>query len=522
MREIELPDGSIGEFPDEMDDESIAGVLRQQFGGPQPQPGAPTVPQAPPQPISAPVPPSAPASVAPGRHPLAQFGDTALDFLSGAGKGLGQLAAGAGETIRHAGRAAGVLSEDPGAEGQPLSQRIRGQRAAFGLEPEGGAQTAGAFVGKAAPAFATGGAGLLPAMATSAGLSAGQATIEGATPGEAAVSGAVGAAGPLAAKAVKWGGGKLADAAIDQYRKALNPTTRATKIEASQIIPELLKRRISGSLEQLAEQGKATASQVGGKIARAYESSKKAVDPVRLADELEQLKTPFVGAAAEGLEQGKTVLNETAVKAIGDIQDLLRTIKPDAANLWKLRKNIDNIVQSTNGFTRPLTPGAAAAVARDARAVIQKELSKAVPNVEKLNDEYRLWKSLSHVAGETALRKTGQQGLQGWMARGVGGAIGTVVGGLTGGMGGGVAGAMIGQQATKAVSDLVASPAWRTVSAVQKNRIANLLMSDKTEELLNLVGRLTGVAATRSDGPRDYKADVEAARRRREIASQVR
>jgi hypothetical protein len=37
-KEIELPDGSIGEFPDDMSDDAIRGVLRQKFGSPQQQP----------------------------------------------------------------------------------------------------------------------------------------------------------------------------------------------------------------------------------------------------------------------------------------------------------------------------------------------------------------------------------------------------------------------------------------------------------------------------------------------------
>src|SRR5690349_19337175 len=50
-KEIELPDGSIGEFPDTMPDADIQAVLRKQFGGPAPTP-APTaaVAPSPPQP----------------------------------------------------------------------------------------------------------------------------------------------------------------------------------------------------------------------------------------------------------------------------------------------------------------------------------------------------------------------------------------------------------------------------------------------------------------------------------------
>ena len=35
MKEIDLPDGSIAEFPDGMSDDQIAAVLRRQFGNPE-------------------------------------------------------------------------------------------------------------------------------------------------------------------------------------------------------------------------------------------------------------------------------------------------------------------------------------------------------------------------------------------------------------------------------------------------------------------------------------------------------
>lgn len=40
MKEVELPDGTIAEFPADMPDDQIASVLRKQFGGPEQQPAA--------------------------------------------------------------------------------------------------------------------------------------------------------------------------------------------------------------------------------------------------------------------------------------------------------------------------------------------------------------------------------------------------------------------------------------------------------------------------------------------------
>lgn len=46
-KEVELPDGSIAEFPDTMSDDQIAAVLRRQFGSPAPAPAAPAPPADP-------------------------------------------------------------------------------------------------------------------------------------------------------------------------------------------------------------------------------------------------------------------------------------------------------------------------------------------------------------------------------------------------------------------------------------------------------------------------------------------
>lgn len=133
--------------------------------------------------------------------------------------------------------------------------------------------------------------------------------------------------------------------------------------------------------------------------------------------------------------------------------------------------------------------------------MVQAELNKAVPNIQKLNAEYALWESLQDVAGETALRKTGQQGLPGILARGVGGAVGSGVGWGIGGPWGAAAGLAAGQQATKKIADMMASPLWRTVSAVQKNEIAKLLERGETEAAFNLMSRAVTAAAVPPASP---------------------
>ncbi len=471
----------------------------------------------------------------------------------GAAKGIGQLAVGAGETVRHVGQkqeellpgSSKVVPFSPGAYAdigrqvaeltgeappeappdQSLSQRIRGSQETLGVNPEGTAQEIGAGIARAAPALATGGGGLVPQMVGGATQMAGLATLEGATPGEAAGVGAFGAAGPALGKLAGKVGKKLSYKAVEQYRKALHPTTRATKQEAERIIPELLRRRVSGNLETLGALGESESATVGRQIGRSYREATRAgktLDPVKIADELEQFKAPFVGDAASQQAafqaagndptklalamQGKVILNDQAVQKISEIQDLLRTVKPDPDNLWKFRKNLDNIVKASNGFSRPLPPQVGASIAKDARAVFQKELTKAVPDVEALNREYQLWQSLEHVASETSQRKIGQQGARGMLARG----SGLVAGGVLGG----IPGAVAGPELAAGISGFVTSPRWRTVSAVQKARLADFLAHGDTQ---GAIAFLTKVMGQQVAGPRDYATEVESARRRHSL-----
>lgn len=370
----------------------------------------------------------------------------------------------------------------------------------------------GRFGAKAAPQIAagllTGGASLPVQAAVGGGLETLQGLSEGDTPGQAAFRGGLAGAAPGIGKGAKWAGGKLRSAAVDQFTKALHPTTRAAKVDAARIVPELLERRVSGNLEKLTALGTAESDKAGSAIARQYALSPKTINASRLADELEDLKAPFMGqsgfggktkARGAGFSMTRTnppqtpvVIDEAAVKKVNEIQDKLREFG-DAVppkELWKYRQKLDRIVRRSNGFTQELDADTAAEISKDARRVVQSELNKKEPDLVKLNAEYRLWESLQDVAGETAIRKTGQQGLPGMLARGAGGVIGTGVGWAAGGPFGAAAGAAIGNQATKKLADLMASPAWRTVSAVQKNEVAKLLERGEAEKALNLLSRV--------------------------------
>ena len=406
----------------------------------------------------------------------------------------------------------------------------------------------GRTVARIAPQIALGaatGGTSLPVQMGAAALGQGaQALSEGASPGEAAVSGGMAAAGPAAGRALGAGGRWLRRGAVQQYTRALNPTQRAGKLAAPRIVPELLDRGVTGNLDELAQMGAQRSEEVGEQIAGRYAGGTargQRIDADALADELERLREPFIGRARdqaaaveaatsrgphgpivdpvkmELANRGLVVLDDSPFQAISDIQSRLRSIQPDPENLWKLRRNLDNIVNASNGFTRPISPRVAASVARDARSVLQRGLTQADPDIRALNEEYRLWEDLQTIARETALRKTGQQGSAGWVARGAGGLAGSAVG-AAGGPLGAAGGALAGAQVSKTLTDLMSSPAWRTVSAVQKAKLSRLMTSQTPQRAIDYMLRLG--AQQIPSGPRDYAADVDRARREQNIRRQ--
>lgn len=362
----------------------------------------------------------------------------------------------------------------------------------------------GRFGAKAVPqlalAAATGGTSV-PAQAAAGGsLAMLQGLSEGATPGEATFQATLGAAAPYAGGLASKVGGKLKKAAIEQYYKALNPTRIATKRITEKIVPELLERGVTGNLDDLASAGARESSLTGEALETAYGQSGQTVNATKIADDLESLKAPFQiqpgQVAAVGPNKPPVIANPGAVNAIENIQSMLRDLGDNVApdQLWKFRQNIDDLVSASNGFQRDIPGGTIAGIAKKARADIQRELTAAVPDVARLNAEYSLWQGLEDVARATAERKVGQQGAAGMLARTAGGAVGGAVGSM-GGPAAGIAGAAAGQQVSKSLAGLMSSPAWRTVSAVQKYKLAQLLTSGKPDVAARYIARLAAPAA---------------------------
>jgi hypothetical protein len=254
------------------------------------------------------------------------------------------------------------------------------------------------------------------------------------------------------------------------------------KTEAARIAPELLERGVRGSLKKLLGMAGTQVDDLGKQIRVAYEAATgagKKLDGGKLANALESLKTPFRAVGASGDD---VALNPQAIKAIEELQGVLRELGSSVSpsTIWKFRQSVDDVVAGSNGFTRELPRASVKTLQKKVRHILQTELTRAVPRVERLNREFRLWKGLQDVANATIKRRTSQEGS---LIPAILGAGGATVGAATGGLVGAGGGALLAAQVARAMR----SPLWRTFSATQKHSLAGYLSG--AEEVLTGPGR---------------------------------
>lgn len=399
-----------------------------------------------------------------------------LGFLKEAGRrvvGLGEMLR-RGMTASPLGPGLGMERLPPGNVGESL-----------GLTPSNPMQATGAQIENVAEFFLPGmGQGGALAQGAKAG---GLALTQGATPGEAAVGGAIAGAGPLLGKALAPAGRGLRSLAKTQYERALAPTTQALKTEAQAVVPQLLDKRVSGGLKGLMKKAGTEKEAAGKELSAAYRAAAKAgkmSDTDAVAQSIEALKDPFYAVTVKGK---KVPANPAAIEKLEELKGLVQQFGPKAPpdQLWKLRKNLDDIIQAGNGFGKELARGTANDIRKQARAAIQKELSKADPNIDSLNATYGLWKGLERITSGTLKREAGQK-------KTVEIGLNLLAGGGAGALLGGGAGESAG---LAALVGLMRTPRWRTVSAVQKARLADLLAAGNGRSLTSYIARL-GAATT--------------------------
>lgn len=289
---------------------------------------------------------------------------------------------------------------------------------------------------------------------------------------------------------------RLHESAVAGVERAINPTRVDTKVQTKRIAPEVLERRIGGNLpknlqklEALAETKSAAA---GAKVDEALSPHKNVTaDTMAIVDELEQAKEPYMGRAQDG---SPVVNDKQRVKAISNLQDTLMEYGDSISveSMVKLRRNWDQVVEAGKGFTTE-KPKLKAWAAREGRAALRKELSEAVPDLDKVNAEYSFWQTLEDVTHASNERKTGQKGnLVSSVAGGAGAVAAEVAMPGSGIVKGGLQ-AAIGAKLFSSVRRLLDSPGYQLWTAVQKERLADALMAKDTAKIQGLIS--AGMAA---------------------------
>lgn len=269
--------------------------------------------------------------------------------------------------------------------------------------------------------------------------------------------------------------------AIEQYASIFNATSKESKALVKETVPELVVRgeKVS-SISNLVEKAELKATNYGEQITKYFNElpadAKEQTKPI--LDKLNVLKNKYI-------IDGKIIRPE-AVNAIDKTMEKISQFGNEISteSVRKMRQIFDEHFDVSKGlddisaYTKKAERAAADA--------IRAEFAKNRPDLAKLNKEFTFWKSVQDLAiysSEKAKSKFSKN-------------ISSIIGGATGfslgeGFGGKTSGTIIGAWlGTKAI-DIMRSPAWKTFSAVEKNKLADAIIKGDLENINLLVGKLS-------------------------------
>ena len=276
----------------------------------------------------------------------------------------------------------------------------------------------------------------------------------------------------------------LRAAAESGYGRVLNPTTKANKSITARVVPELLDRGVTSmTMKGLKEQAQSHIDAVGSAIGDAWDNL-----PAGTKTDFE----PVYQKLQEAIEQAHSVPDSSgklipkgpeAERAIGNIEKLQQTLLDVAEvdpsgkiqipvdKVHVLKQYFDDIAARAGRYGgKDLADSSAAEAHGLAADAMRNELALDHPEIAALNKEYSFWKNVHKVVSDTVERRQGQaKPLGRKMARAAGQAAGFVEGG--------VHGAILGGAAMDALEAATSSPAWKTVSAVLKSKLADAIAS---------------------------------------------
>jgi hypothetical protein len=201
-----------------------------------------------------------------------------------------------------------------------------------------------------------------------------------------------------------------------------------------------------------------------------------------IIDALDKLKDKY----RISTEAGTLIdVDRTAIGQIDELINITNQIAPEGkvapSSLRKLRQIWDKHFKLSKGLDD--ITGYKKQAERAGADAIRKVFAMESPDIAKLNAEYSFWAGVRNVSEATSKRLAGQQEFgKGVLATGA-----AVAGAQIAGLKGALAGMM---------TTIMRNPKWRTVSAVEKNKLADFLMSgeiNNARSIIIQIGRNLGV-----------------------------
>ena len=259
----------------------------------------------------------------------------------------------------------------------------------------------------------------------------------------------------------------LRESAVKQYSEALGATTLKLKSKTAKVVPELLERKEKIiSLGKISQKAKDIMGTVGESI--------KAIERKLPQEKMTAVK-PLISGLKKMINRhivdGK-IVNSNAVSATIDTMKIITQFgdKISTRSLIKVRRLLDDSIALANkDFTKSEGLTMTMKAKEKLANTIRKELAKDLPDLAKVNREFSLWSNVSKVVDATIARRATQTG-------GLTRQIATIAGAVAG-IPGGVGKVILGGLAGRGVVKLLQSSAYKTISAINKKRLADLIAS---------------------------------------------
>lgn len=293
----------------------------------------------------------------------------------------------------------------------------------------------------------------------------------------------------------------LKQSAVKGYGQVLNATTKGNKLRSAEVVPGLIERGTTAlTLKGLRGQAQANLQSFGQAIDDAWTGlpANATVDAQKVLSRIADVgEAEHMIADASGKLVPKGPQAAAALERLGELQNTIASVAEDvngipvipAAKLRQLRQYFDKVSADAGRFDgKNLADRSTAAAHGVAADAIRGELAAEFPDISKINKEYTFWKDVDRVAGDTILRREGQ-------AKPLGRKIVEGAGAAAGYGSGGVGGAILGKYALSAFEAATTSPAWRTVSAVLKDRLADAIAKGHRGPAESIINRITAEIA---------------------------